>query len=341
MKKIKFCPFKKIVTLLYTTTSKKYIKIISSLIVLGAICNYSSTQPLPIFWGLIVGFSIVIFIDIYALKKVYSFFEKAQKKMAGDHALRNQKATLEKRIYSNKNWLLVLIIPSLIVPTVIYIIQYPLGLPIKLFAYIALFFIIALCVISYSEYVYFIMFSHDLYKNAIHIQKYNKMRPHKTDWLKDLANLTNTQSNLFFIVGTGFIFLLALITLSGLYGVSLAAPVSKAIVIYLWLIIALGIVAMFPLLSFYSYFFIKALVNELIQKSINKTENAYNLYYNNRTLQRGMELMHLAEIKILLLEKSALYPKKPFICYAASYLIGIINFVATFEAILSLSEHFI
>lgn len=248
---------------------------------------------------------------------------------------------MEKRIYSNKNWFLVLIIPSLIVPTVIYIIQYPLGLPIKTFAYTALFFIIALCVISYSEYVYFVCFSYDLYKNAIHIKKYDKMRPHKTDWLKDLADLTNTQSNLFFVVGLGFIILLAQITLSGLYNVSLTAAISKAFVLYLWSIIAIGIVAMFPILSLCSFFSIKALVNALIQKSIGINEDAYNLYYEKRTQQRSMELMHLAEIKILLLEKSPLYPKKPLLCYATSYIIAIINFAATIAAILSLSEHFI
>lgn len=91
MKKIKFYPFNKLVTLLYTTTPKKYVEVISFLILVGTICNYSSTESLLMYWGLIIGFTIVISIDIYALKKVYSFFKQEKNKMAGDHTLRNQK----------------------------------------------------------------------------------------------------------------------------------------------------------------------------------------------------------------------------------------------------------
>lgn len=59
--------------------------------------------------------------------------------MSGDRVLFLARKKLEKNMYSNKNWLIILILPVFIIPVVIYIIKCPLGLPIKIFAYTALY----------------------------------------------------------------------------------------------------------------------------------------------------------------------------------------------------------
>ena len=293
------------------------------------------------FWVLVAGFALVIYMDIHSIRQSGTFFEHLEKSMVDDYTLQDLKWKLKKRFYTKKNWISVFLVPTLILPAVIYIIKYPLGLPIKIFAYTALYFIISLCVISYSEYVYLITFTYDLYKEALHIRKYDHDRPHRTEWLSALANITNKQSNYFFITGTNFILLLALITLSGKYDVSLVNKTSLIFVGYLWLLIVIGIVLMFPFFSLCSYYFIKLLINSLSQKSINIYEMKRMEYKGDKKKQKYMELTILTEIKILLLEQTPSYPYKPLVRYAVSYIIGFLNFAATLESIRSLCDYFV
>ncbi len=339
MKNKKAISFSGLIALLCKNSSKNYVRIVGALIVIGAICNYSSHKPLPMFWALVCGFVLVIYMDIHSIRQSGAFHKKMAKSGEADFVLRDEKAKLTEQFYSNRNWFIIFAVPTLIVPAVIYIIKYPLGLPIKIFAYTMLYFIIALCVISYSEYVYLIMFSFRLYKNADKIQKYNHDRPHKTEWLEALAGITNKQSNYFFITGTNFILLLALITLSGKYDVSLENKISLAFVSYLWTLIAIGIVLMFTFFSLCSYIFIKLLVDRLTQKSICNYEAECKIYEYNKKISKCKEIIEIMKIKILLLEQTPSYPTKPISRYAISCIVGIINFGATLESIYSLQAH--
>lgn len=341
MENKKSLAFKGLIALLCKTSSKKYVLIVGTLIVIGAICNYASNKPLPMFWALVCGFALVIYMDIHSIRQSGLFHEKMVEVGEADFVLRDQKERLNKLFYSGRNWIIIFLVPTLIVPAVIYIIQYPLGFPIKIYAYTMLYLIIALCVISYSEYVYLIIFSFYLYKNAKKIQKYNHDRPHKTEWLELLAGITNKQSNYFFITGTNFILLLALITLSGMYDVSLENKISLIFVVYLWMLIAIGIVLMFTIFSLCSYLFIKLLVDRLTQKSICNYELECKAYAYNKRRLNCREMIELIKIKILLLEQTPSYPYKPLSRYAISCIVGIINFGATLESICSLHEYVI
>lgn len=339
MKSKKSISFNGLIALLCKISPKNYVFIVGMLIVIGAICNYTSNKPLPMFWALVCGFALVIYMDIHSIRQSGTFNEKMQQTGEADFVLRDQKEELNKLFYSGRNWIIIFLVPTLIVPAVIYIIQYPLGLPIKIYAYTMLYFIIALCVISYSEYVYLIIFSFRLYRNARKIRNYDHDRPHKTKWLESLASITNKQSNYFFITGTNFILLLALITLSGKYDVSLENKVSLIFVAYLWMLIAIGIVLMFTIFSLCSYLFIKLLVDSLTQKSIHNYELECKIYGYNKRKTNCKEMIELIKIKILLLEQTPSYPHKPLSRYAISCIVGIINFGATLESICSLHEY--
>lgn len=335
MNKEKFYSFEKLIHLLCITTPKKYVFTIGTLIIIGAICNYSSNKSLPWFWVLVCGFALVIYMDIHSVRKSGVFLEQLE---TGDYILRDNKTKLTRQFYSGRNWIIIFLVPTLIVPAVIYIIKYPLGLPIKIFAYLMLYIIIMLCVVSYSEYVYLIMFSFRLYKKADKIRKYDKDRPHKTDWITALADITNKQSNYFFITGTNFILLLSLITLSGQYGVSLENRTSLMLVCYLWMLIAIGIVVMFTVFSLCSYLFIKLLIEQLTQMSIAKYEHRCKCMYSKKEWQKYGWIFEINKIKILLLEQTPSYPYKPLIRYAVSCAVGIFNFGATLESIYSLQN---
>lgn len=332
--------FEKVIELIANIPYKVYHVIMFLLISVCINCNYFSIHKLPMIGVLIAGFVVIIYFDIYSIKQTYEFFNNIGTAMAGDNILLLARTRLEKRMYSNLNWLIILIAPAFILPVVIYIIKCPLGLPIKIFAYTALYIIIALCLIGYMQYVNLIRFAHDCSKDANQISIYDHTRPHKTEWVVKLAALTNKQSNMFFLVGSGFIALLYLITLTDYYAVHMDEIFSKAGVFYLWAIVTLAIVVMFPIFSLCSYFGIKNLITKLVDKEIRECNSIQNMAARSRKKQRHLELLRtLSQIKVLMLEKAPEYPQKPFVAYAASYIIAAINFAATVQAAISLVEY--
>ena len=314
--------------------------IITFLILIGMNCNFCFDNPLPMFWILVAGFVVIVYLDIYSIKQTYEFYDKMGCLMSGDASLLFERTKLEKKMNSNKNWLIILIFPAFIVPVVIYIIRCPLGLPIKVFAYTALYIILALCFMGYTQYVNLIMMAHACSKKASQITKYDNNRPHKTEWIVQLAALINKQSNLFFFVGSGFIGLLYLITFTKYYVVQLDDSSSKIIVFYLWGIIATAIVTMFPVFSLCSYLSIKNLITQLVEKAIQECNTLQSIPVKGRVEQQHMELLQaFNQIKVFMLEKTPVYPKKPLVAYAMSYIIAGINFAATIQAAMSLVEY--
>lgn len=332
-----YLAFDKLIKLIADIPYKVYHVIMLLLISICINCNCFSTHRLPMLGVLVAGFVIIVYVDIYSIKQTYEFFNNMGATMAGDNTLLLVRARLEKRMYSNLNWLIILVPPGLILPVVIYIIKCPLGLPIKIFAYTALYIIIALCLIGYMQYVYLIRLAHDCSKDAEQISIYDHTRPHKTEWVVKLASLTNKQSNMFFLVGAGFIALLYLITFTDYYAVSMDEIFSKIFVYVLWAIVALAIAIMFPIFSLCSYFCIKSLITKLVNKEIKECSSIQNMAARSRKKQNNIELLRtLSQIKILMLEKTPEYPQKPFVAYAASYIIAVINFAATVQAAISL-----
>lgn len=332
-----YLSFEKFVKLIACISYKTYHKIIFSLVIVCLFCNYCSNHRLPMLWVLVTGFVIIIYLDIYSIKQTYDFYNNAGESMSGDETLLLARIKFEKKLYSDWNWLIVLIVPTCILPSVIYIIKYPLGFPIKLFAYTALYIIISLCVIGYMQYVNLILMIRDCSLNAEQISMYDRNRPYKTDWIVKLSSITNKQSNLFFLVGSGYIALLYLITFTDFYAVQMSERNSKISVIYLWTIIALGIVVMFPVFSVCSYVYIKKLITKLIDKEILECNNMQNILLKKRKRKKYLEVLQtLNQIKVIMLEKSPVYPQKPFVAYAVSYIIAGLNFVATIQAALSL-----
>lgn len=317
-----------------------YHAIIAFLILVGTICNYCCGDPLPMFWILVVGFVAIVYSDIYSIKQTYKFYKQMGPIMSGDTVLFLAREKLKKNMYSNKNWLIILILPAFILPVVIYIIRCPLGLPIKIFAYTALYIILALCFIGYTQYVNLIMMTHVCSKGAGQITRYDKNRPYKTEWIVKLAALTNKQSNLFFFAGAGFIALLYLITFTEYYAIQLDDISSKIVVFYLWGIIAIAIVIMFPVFSLCSYLSIKNLISKLVEKEINECTSLQNMTKKKKKKQQHLELLQaFNQVKIFMLEKTPVYPQKPLAAYAFSYIIAIINFAATVQAAISLVEY--
>lgn len=332
--------FEKLVKIIADIPYKIYHVIMLILVLVCLCCNCVSSHKLPMIGVLVAGFIVIVYFDIYSIKQTYKFFNNIGTAMAGDNTLLLARTQLEKRMYSNLNWLLIIIAPAFILPIVIYIIRCPLGLPIKIFAYTALYIIIALCLIGYTQYVNLIRLAHDCKKNADQISIYDHTRPHKTEWVVKLASLTNKQSNMFFLVGDGFIALLYLITFTDYYAVRMDETFSKAGVFYLWAIVILAIVIMFPIFSLCSYFCIKNLIAKLVDKEIRECNSIQNMAARSRKKQRHLELLQtLSQIKILMLEKAPEYPQKPFVAYAASYIIAAINFAATVQAAISLVEY--
>lgn len=335
-----YLSFDRLIKLIASIPYKVYHVIMLDLISVCFNCNCFSTHKLPMIGVLVAGFVIIVYFDIYSIKQTYEFFNNIEETIAGDDTLFLARKRLEKRLYSNLNWLIILILPAFILPVVIYIIKCPLGLPIKIFAYTALYIIIALCLIGYMQYVNLIRLARECSKNADKISIYDHTRPHKTEWVVKLASLTNKQSNMFFLVGAGFVFLLYLITFTDYYAVRMDETLSRTGVFFLWGIVTLAIVIMFPIFSLCSYFYIKSLITKLVDKEIKECNSIQNIAVRSRRKQNNIEILRaMSQIKILMLEKAPEYPQKPFVAYATSYIIAVINFAATIQAAISLIEY--
>ena len=277
-----YLSFGKLIKLIADIPYKVYHIIMFLLISVCINCNYFSIHKLPMIGILVAGFVVIVYFDIYSIKQTYEFLNNIGTAMAGDNTLLLARTRLEKRMYSNLNWPFILIAPAFILPVVIYIIRRPLGLPIKIFAYTALYIIIALCLIGYMQYINLIRLAHDCSKDANQISIYDHTRPHKTEWIVKLASLTNKQSNMFFLVGSGFIALLYLITFTNYYAVHMDEILSKTGVFYLWAIVTLAIVIMFPVFSLCSYFCIKSLITKLVDKEIRECNTIQNMAARSR-----------------------------------------------------------
>lgn len=332
--------FEKLMKLITDIPYKTYHVIMLFLILSCLSYNYSSDHRLPLIWALIVGFVVIVYLDIYSIKQTYSFYNNIAIAMAGDSVLLLARTKLHKRLYSNRNLIIILIFPLLILPVVIYIIQCQLGNPIKIFAYSALYIILALCFIGYMQYIYLIMLAHDCSKNANEISVYCHDRPHRTEWVVELASLLNRQSNMFFLVGSCFIALLYLITFTNYYGVHMDELISKTCVFYLWAIVALAIVIMFPIFSLLGFLYIKKIISKLVQNAIKEYNSVQNIVKWNKKKQKYLELLlTLNQIKVIMLEKTPEYPQKPLAAYAVSCVIALINFLATVQSAISLIEY--
>lgn len=291
--------FEKLIKLIAHIPYKVYHVIMLILVLVCLYCNCISGHKLPMIGILVIGFVVIVYFDIYSIKQTDEFLSNIGIAMAGDNTLLLVRTRLEKRMYFNLNWLIILIAPLFILPVVIYIIKCPLGLPIKIFAYTALYIIIALCLIGYMQYINLIRLAHDCSKDADQISIYDHIRPHRTEWVVKLASLTNKQSNMFFLVGAGFIALLYLITFTDYYAVCMDERLSNAGVIYLWAIVTLAIVIMFPVFSLCSYFCIKNLITKLVDKEIKECNTIQNMAARSRKKQRHLELLQaLGQIKI-------------------------------------------
>ena len=82
------------------------------------------------------------------------------------------------------------------------------------------------------------------------------------------------------------------------------------------------------------------MIAKLVDREIRECNIIQSMVARSRKKQRHLELLQtLSQIKILMLEKAPAYPKKPFVAYAASYIIAVINFAATVQAAISLVEY--
>ena len=108
--------FEKVIELIANIPYKVYHVIMFLLISVCINCNYFSIHKLPMIGVLIAGFVVIIYFDIYSIKQTYEFFNNIGTAMAGDNILLLARTRLEKRMYSNLNWLIILIAPAFILP---------------------------------------------------------------------------------------------------------------------------------------------------------------------------------------------------------------------------------
>lgn len=324
--------YENMLNLLICRNWKYFLFALISAIVVGTITNYSTSNPLPLFWLYIIGFSEVLSVTLYSVRMLHKNMKKFDISASGDASLLNEKAKYKQQYNADYNWILTFLIPTIVVLIIQHLITIQMSLLLKIFCYGSLFFIIGLSVVTYAQYVHFILFVRTLSKIRSNINVYDHITPYKSPWIIALSETANKESNLFFVVGLTYIILFYVISFSGLYGIANVEVIDSILLGGLWLGAIIGIVVLFPIYTVVSYLKIKKIINKI-------NDQQEQLLRRNCSIAQAQPMFTYTHQLILFNFLSLpTYPCKPLISYAISYVIAAINFVASLQACYSILE---
>lgn len=168
-----------------------------------AVINYNNQPNLPLFplfWTL---FFCILVLSFYSIKMNEQNNEKLDKKMVADSVLVRKKLKNKRGYCSNTN----LIFHSLSCYVFILPLCYnkPIDSLVLWSCFIALFFIVNVSIMGYTQYVHFIKLVHSLKIESDPIYIFNRDNPNDTEWLILIAQNAQNYNVMFFVVGMCYI----------------------------------------------------------------------------------------------------------------------------------------
>lgn len=302
------------------------ISLITSILIIAI--NYSRTPQLPLFPVFLSLFYLVLALSYYSITMSENNYKKLDKLLLADSILVKKKIRGENMRYTNKNCIFHLLS--------FYVFLLPLCCKsdtdkITLWVcFLALFIIVNVSIIGYTQYIYFIRFVHSIAKEDRPIIVFNEDDPNNTEWLVSIAQNAQKYSVMFFVVGMCYILLFYIYSMSGLF--AYARTLNAFIIVQAaWLILVMGIVIAYPITS--------ALVVKDI-KVISKKLKTLQL----KKLKRRREAIKDEAVKnsytsiILLLNRAPEYPIKILLSSIFSGAIEVVNVVAAIISIIPIHQ---
>lgn len=327
----KFIQYRNIKNIINKKNSRIGFIISIIIVVIGQIVNFMTNNKFPAFTFYQSCFYIILLTSYYSI----CFFDEQEEKFkvdtAADTTLLLIRIKSEQRTYKNTNWGICILVPMIILIIICKLLKDAnIGLGILIYCYISLGVIITVCVIGYLRYLHCVMMLIDLSKTSTNIRFYDEYLPYNTNWLVTLAQTVNTGNLMFFIVGLLYVILFYGFSIYGLFPINLQLKENQILVILFWVAIIAFIIIGFPLFHVLSQYSLAKLVSKL------KSQRKKQLITEMKILNNYILLKQLYANTIMNLDQTPSQPKRSLISTLVSAVIGIINFIASVEACMSL-----
>lgn len=323
--------YKAMITQIKKSNFQKLLIFSLIVVAVGQVGNIIAINRFPAFSLYQLTFLIILYIAYYSIYFFNNKLEKFDILTAGEESLVGIRFFTKVRRLNNINWLCSFSISSIIL-LVIHILfhNYALDDFMRIYCYSALFVIVFISTMGYTQFIVSVQLVIKVANNQAIIKNYDKILPYNTEWVKMLSDMVYKGSSMFFLVGLFYILLFYGFCFTGLFYVDVKSH--WVLITLFWISIIIFIVVAFPLLLGLSVLSINKLVSRL------KNQRKNNLILELSHLQNNILLKYLYMNTLISLDNTPNRPDKPVLINLASIGIGIINFLASIQACLSLIQ---
>lgn len=301
------------------------------IVFIGQLGNIVAINKFPAFTIYQMFFLTILYIVYYSIYFFNCKLAEFDALTAGEENLIGPRFYCKSRRLNNINWLYSSAISLIILVIIAFLLQdYVLDVFMRIYCYSALFVIVFLSTIGYTQFVTSVYLILKISNTPGTLKKYNKMLPYNTEWVKTLSDMAYKGSSMFFFVGLFYILLFYGFCFSGLFNIDMGVTTQLVLIISFWIGIIIFIVVAFPLLLSLSILSINNIVLRL------KNQRAKNIQLELRHFQDDILLKYLHMNILISLDNTPNSPEKPILSSIASVGIGAINFFASVQACLSL-----
>ena len=325
--------YKKLLISIGNSNFRKLMQITLLIVLIGQVGNLCAHDKFPLFFIYQTAFLGILLLSYYSIFYFERFWRKFELETASDVCIFSIRNYLKRKRYRNSNWLYPFIVATsvLIVVHLLYKNAY-LDLFMRIYCYCALYIIVFICTIGYTQYVMFIRLIMKIYKNDLPIVCYDRVLPYNTIWIKTLSNTAYKGSSMFFVVGLLYISLFYVFSFTSIFGVDLSINLHLVLITLFWVALIVFIVIAFPCFLLLSLKCINQIIVQLKLQQEKDIRKEISILNNNILLKQ-------LYINVLMnLDRTPNFPEKPLISSIISTGIGIINFFASTQACFSLIQ---
>lgn len=284
----------------------------------GLLLNYLGREKFPLF-AFYQGVLLAnLWLSFLSARKNMITNRKLDILMSSDLALALHRITYKTKRESNINYLVPITLASCIVLLIKNIIILKIDEVFQIYCYVALWTIVFVSTVGYTQYMRFIAFVARISKSKDLISNYNHTLPSETEWLMEISGIASTYSMLFFVVGGLFIYLFYNFTFSGSQTIELYHDAYFALFLTFWVALILGIAVAFPVFSILTSVLIRNIVKKLKKQRIDELTRL-------KDLSKSVADKNSYDSLIILINKTSSYPENFWFRYCISYVVGILN----------------
>ena len=232
---------------------------------LGDLC---ATEKFPLFSIYQDTLLSIVFFSFYSIFLFERFWQKFKSQTASCDTASAIWDDIEKKRYSNFNWVYPFIVATLVLASVHVLYgSTRLDLFMRIYCYAGLYVTVFISTIGYTQYVMFIKLLWDVSKSNLPMEYSDAGYSSDTEWIEGMRNVSYKGACLFLIVGPLYILLFYVFSYTGIFGVDLSAPFCRPAAILIWVVLIVFVIIAFPCYLAISVSRIKKTVTKMIKSN--------------------------------------------------------------------------